>query len=140
MDGGGLVAVPAGRVGEGEAALRLLLLFHGLGGFVVGCLLVMDPAKGPAFRVLALMPAWPITWGLLLGVAGGLTIFGRVTGHLGVAKAGVVAQMMWYMCQALAFALTIPGGGNRYPVAIYATFAVILSVHLRWLRQHGRWR
>ena len=139
----GMVLAPSQMVtvlGEAAAALRFMLLAHGIGGIVIGLLLCLDNPHGLSFRVLSAMPGWPWTWGLILACAGTATTIGRLGGWIAVTRTGAVVQAAWYLAQFLGFAAGTFGGANRYPVLVYVVFAVIMIAHLRWLHAHGGWR
>ena len=141
----GLVLAPAGlarALGEAAAALRFMLLVHGLGGVAIGILLCFDDPEGPSFRVLSSVPGWPWTWGLTLACAGTATAVGRLTGWIRLARTGATVQASWYLAQFVGFAAaaTVNPDVNRYPAVVYIVFAAIMTSHVRWLAAHGGWR
>jgi hypothetical protein len=136
-----ITLVPTTVLSGTSAALRFMLIVHGLVAVYAGLGLATDTLNGKAFAVLSLMPGWPWSWGLTLAAAGFATVTGRLTDRLAVARAGVACQAVWYVVQTVGLTsafLTV--GSAKYGIGIYAGLAALTYAHLRWLTDHGDWR
>jgi hypothetical protein len=135
-----MVLVPTLVLAAASSALRFILLVHGALAVAIGVLLVVLAPSGPSYSVLRMIPGWPWSWGLILAFGGALTVVGRLTGHLPVARLGIHVQAVWYVVQAVGLFAAIHAGAASYAGVLYLALAAVVFAHLRWLTEHGDWR
>lgn len=131
---------------EAESALDGVAVAQGIvamlfgGGLIVSHIADDLPRLTPAYDLIAGLPVWPMSVGLVILLAGLLQIAAHVTrrGRTGTATfALALTAVVWSVYFGLYFAGTVINGGLWGPQIIYAGLALVATVQARyaWSRQ-----
>lgn len=130
--------VQLGRMSAAEATLRLFLYVHGVFGVLVGgsMLFTMDRMRGTSLTALASAPGWPWSWACALVTFAALLYVGAAIRFRPLKKVGLGGLMAWNLSFSVGILMSVPGGGNIYPVFVYLHFAIMYAVHLARFKYH----